>query len=98
MDDGSPIPMILCANKADLLTPNSGLDEKTIHEYAISHKFSAGFLCSSKTGTNTNESLLKLVESIMAHNKQSDQLTEDIKKNAIKKLEPKKTKKKKGWC
>ena len=98
MEDGSPIPMILCANKADLLGSESNINEESIHEYAVSHKFTAGFLCSSKTGMNTNEALVKLVENIISRNKNSDHLTEDIRKNAGKKLEPKKKQEKKGCC
>ena len=90
MDDGSPIPMVLCANKADLLPPESPIDASTIQDFASSKRFVSGFLCSSKTGENTNEALVKLVESIMERSKKTDTLTEDIKRNAARKLEPKK--------
>ena len=100
MNDGSPIPMVLCANKADLLTPESHINETTISEFASSKKFVAGYLCSSKTGQNTNEALVKLVENIIAKNKKTDTLSDDIKRNAARKLEPKKhqTEKSKGCC
>lgn len=100
MDDGSPIPMVLCANKSDLLTPESHINSQTIQDFAASKKFVAGYLCSSKTGENTNEALVKLVECIMAKFTKTDQLNDDIKRNAARKLEPKKHKgeKKKGCC
>ena len=100
MDDGSQIPMVLCANKADLLTPESNISSQTIQDFAASKRFVAGYLCSSKTGENTNEALVKLVECIMERSKKTDTLNEDIKRNAARKLEPKKHQRdtKKGCC
>ena len=90
MADGTPIPMVLCANKADLLSPESNINKDSIQGFALENKFVAGFLTSSKTGENTNEALLKLVEKIMAKHKKTSDPTEDaIKKNAARKLEPK---------
>jgi small GTP-binding protein len=90
MSDGTPIPMVLCANKADLLSPESSINKDSIQNFALENKFVAGFLTSSKTGENTNEALMKLVEKIMAKNKKTSDPTEDaIKKNAARKLEPK---------
>lgn len=100
MEDGSPIPMVLCANKADLLTQESSITEDSIHQFASSKKFVSGFLCSSKTGMNTNEALIKLVESIMQKSKKTDPLADNIRTNAARKLEPKNHQgdKKKGCC
>lgn len=100
MEDGSPIPMVLCANKADLLNQESTITEDTINQFASSKKFVAGLLCSSKSGMNTNEALVKLVESIMEKSKKTDKLSDDIRRGAARKLEPKKHEgdKKKGCC
>ena len=99
MDDGTPIPMVLCANKADLLSPELTVNDDTIKQFALSRKFVAGFLCSSKTGMNTNEALIALVENIMSRSKKnSDTLTDDIKKNASRRLEPKIHKENKKSC
>jgi small GTP-binding protein len=98
MDDGSPIPMVLCANKADLLTPEYTITENVIKEFAASKKFSAGYLCSSKTGANTYEALVSLVEDIMEKTKKTDGLNDDIKKKAARKLEPKKHQEKNLRC
>ena len=89
MADGSPIPMVLCANKADMLPHDSTMNNESINQYALENKFVAGYLTSSKTGDNTNEALVTLVEKIMArHKKTGDTTEESIKKNAARRLEP----------
>lgn len=100
MEDGTPIPMVLCANKADLLTQESSITEESIQQFSSSKKFVAGFLCSSKTGMNTNEALIRLVESIMEKSRKTDPLADDIRKGVARKLEPKNHQgdKKKGCC
>lgn len=89
MADGTPIPMVLCANKSDMLPPESSVTKESINEYALENKFVAGFLTSSKTGDNTSEALITLVEKIMAKHKKGDTTEDSIKKNAARKLEPK---------
>jgi len=90
MADGTPIPMVLCANKSDMLSPESPINKEYINSFAQENKFVAGFLTSSKTGDNTSQALIELVEKIIAkHNKTSDPTEESIKKNAARKLEPK---------
>ena len=99
MSDGSPIPMVLCANKADMLPPESSVTKESINAFAIENKFVAGFLTSSKTGDNTNDALLRLVEKIILKTKATPDGTEDsIKKNAARKLEPSQARDKKGCC
>ena len=90
--------MVLCANKADLLAPEGNVNEKTINDFASRNEFVAGYLCSSKTGMNTNEALYKLVENIILRSKNTDGIDAEIKKNAARKLEPTKHKVKGSKC
>lgn len=101
MADGTPIPMVLCANKSDMLPPESSTTDEDIQRFALENKFVAGFLTSSKTGLNTNEALLQLVEKIMSkHKKTTDTTEESVRKQAARKLEPKTQSNagKKGCC
>lgn len=100
MADGTPIPMVLCANKADMLPPESSISSESIKHYALENKFVAGFLTSSKTGDNTQDALVTLVEKIIAKHKKTDSTEDSIKKNAARKLEPKSDSrgKKNGCC
>jgi len=64
LHDGSPIPVILCANKCDLLGNIHQLNEKMINEFVQKNGFVGWFATSAKTNLNIDESLDSLTSSI----------------------------------
>lgn len=99
LPDGSPIPMVLCANKADLLTPGTGMTPEDLNRFSNQRQFVASYMTSSKAGANANEALVRLVEEIMKKSQAKSDATEDkIASNAAKKLEKKAPGKKSGCC
>ncbi|CAG9309890.1 unnamed protein product [Blepharisma stoltei] len=80
LPDGSPIPMVLVANKSDLLVPGSGMTNDDLARFANQRQFVASYMTSSKLGTNANEALVRLVEEIMKRS----QAKEDAMESQIK--------------
>eukprot|EP01059_Diplonema_ambulator_P015204 TRINITY_DN26300_c0_g1_i1.p1 TRINITY_DN26300_c0_g1~~TRINITY_DN26300_c0_g1_i1.p1 ORF type:complete len:402 (+),score=183.34 TRINITY_DN26300_c0_g1_i1:32-1207(+) len=83
--DGTSIPCILLANKADL--EDHIIDEKELLAFSKKHKFTNFFFTSAKTGQNVNEAMDKLVHFIYDTNKAKERTKgPEPEKNASKKL------------
>lgn len=70
--DGSPIPVILLLNKADMMSEAEiDLSESALDEFCTENGFAAWFLTSAKTGAGINEAALKLVSLILQNEQRS---------------------------
>jgi small GTP-binding protein len=65
--DNSPIPMVLCMNKHDLV-PAESVSTEQIQAVTRENGFAGGFFTSAKTGYNANEALTYLVTQILKKN------------------------------
>lgn len=59
--DNTPIPMVLCMNKHDLVPANSAVNETRLDECVATGKFVSGFFTSAKNGANTEKALERLI-------------------------------------
>ena len=73
LPDGTPIPMVLCLNKCDLLSEQKTAAE--LESLVSEGKYVAGFLTSVKEGVNIDTMLLKLVEEIRTASRSDEKNT-----------------------
>jgi len=73
--NGDKIPVILLANKSDLVAEGSepAITSDQIQEFCQQHGFAASFQVSAKTGSNIKDACQALVNSIVANHKRLKQ-------------------------
>lgn len=71
MPDGSRIPMVLCINKYDLVTPADSMSPAGLQRLVTQNEFASGYFTSARTGLNVEDAHNKLVEEIFRRIKPS---------------------------
>lgn len=65
LPNGSPLPVVLLANKCDL--PDTRVDKEQLDAFCKEHGFLGWFETSARANTNIEESVKGLVSNILAH-------------------------------
>lgn len=65
LPDGSPLPVVLLANKCDL--PDSRVDKESLDAFCTEHGFIGWYETSAKSNHNIEESVKGLVSNILSH-------------------------------
>lgn len=97
--DQSPIPMVLCANKYDMQSPDKVMTQQELDEFSEQNNFVGAYFTSAKNGMNAEEALTRLVtEVIKKCPNKKDSVEENITNNAAQRLDRNKSKAKKKNC